>query len=169
MRCLIEKSLSQNWVWWRQSSKEWIVEAQLQGIQVRPKHIQKAKISCCSCYSLLQLLWLSPWGSPVDQVMRSWYTAVACPVQPVLLLSHSLAAVSVQPNITWHAYDAAWSTQQEGVNRQKLCLCNTALPTTLLPGFFHHVATAAALHLIHWLTVWGFPLLRVLQKWMHYE
>lgn len=80
-------------------------------------------------------------------------------MQPALLLSTSPAAVCVQPNITWHAYDAAWSAQQEGVNRQKSCFCNTAVQTTLLPGFFHHMATAAAVHLIHWLTVWGFPVL----------
>lgn len=86
--------------------------------------------------------------------MRSWYSHdVASPMQRVLLFFNSLAAVCVQPNITWHAYDAAWSTQREGVN----CLCSTAMQTTLLPGFFYHVATAAAAaHLIHWLTVWGF-------------
>lgn len=87
-------------------------------------------------------------------------TAVASPVQTsLLLLPDSLAAVCVQPNITWHAYDAAWSAQREGVNRQKSCLCNTAAQTTLLPSFFRHMATAAAVHLIHWLTVWGFPVL----------
>lgn len=85
--------------------------------------------------------------------------AVASPVQAELLLSDSLAAVCVQPNITWHAYDAAWSAQREGVNRQKSCLCNTAVQISLLPGFFHHMATAAAVPLIHWLTAWDFPVL----------
>lgn len=91
-------------------------------------------------------------------------TAGASPAKAALLLSNSLAAVCVQPNITWHAYDAAWSAQREGVNRQKSCLCNTTVQTNLFPGFFHHKATAATVHLIHWLTVWGFPVLRAYCK-----
>lgn len=90
--------------------------------------------------------------------------AVACPVKTALLLSNSLAAVCVQPNLTWHAYDAAWSAQWEGVNQQKSCLCNTAVQTNLFPAFFHHMAAAATVHLIHWLTVRGFPTLRVYCK-----
>lgn len=69
------------------------------------------------------------------------------------------AALCVQPNITWHPYDVAWSAQREGVNQQQSCLCITAEQITLFLGFFHHTGTTAAIPIIHWVTAWGFPVL----------